>query len=214
MPFGPQTANSPLHLAVTEGEIRDYGKMMQVGHNVKLGDLESAFDYLAAKLGPKLSLAGSVDGFLSDTGLSTNKSVFYLQSFLRELNMTHRDNPSSAFTHESQLDAVQDGYIVLRTEAMCTVKTSYHHSDSDQPSQRTDTSGTANQPILPSAQGDLMIDPGSLTNGGIKIPLKGSSSSDEGVGGSATVPCTCKGQHASLIISVSIVSKKRASGQK
>jgi len=111
--FGPQTANSPLHLAVTEGEMRDYGKMAQMGHSVRLGDLENAYDALAAKLGPKLSVAAGVDAFLSNTGMSTNRPVFYLQSFLRALNANHRDNPSSTFTHDSQLDPIQ-ALLVMR----------------------------------------------------------------------------------------------------
>jgi hypothetical protein len=105
--FAPQTSNSPLHLAITDGEIRDYGQMCRMNQGATLGNLEASFDDLVKKLGAPVSVTNSVNAFLADNAHSSKEPVFYLQTFLRDLNASHRRSPSSSFTADSQLDAVQ-----------------------------------------------------------------------------------------------------------
>jgi len=105
--FTPQTNNSPIHLAVTEGEIRDYSQMFRQNHSVKLSDMLSAYDDMVNKMGAKVSISTNVMSFLGDTGWSNNMPTFYLQTFLRALNSNHMMSTGSSFTADSQLDPLQ-----------------------------------------------------------------------------------------------------------
>jgi hypothetical protein len=107
MAFHPQSSSAPLHLAITQGEIRDAAQQFRRTQSTHLSDLGSAFDDMVTKMGVHVSISASLNAFLSDSGWSSNKSVFYLQSFLHDLSSVHMQGTSMAFGPDSNLDPVQ-----------------------------------------------------------------------------------------------------------
>lgn len=107
-PSGP-----PLHLAVTDSEIRDFSAMFRSGQSVALSDLIDSVDYEYKKLGDGQSSREGVIGWLNTGDKSENAAVRALTLFLKERRAFKDGSNAVGFSDPNvQLDPIQALFIL------------------------------------------------------------------------------------------------------